>query len=713
MAMQKTRKLFLSALAVCFLVPAVLGGQVRAASSADGVLVGRISYVEGELLRYVPEEKDWVATVKDAPFALNDSLYTEKNSRTELVLPNRTTVRMGEDTQIQLIALNKDLLELDVASGTVRFYNRSSDALIKATSPFGYVTAPAGTSFDLYVNDQSLEVVALQGKVEFVSDRDETRYEVMAGGASIVAGDRRVTSGEAHVDASWDDWNRERDRLWARRTETRGESIKYLPETLHDDAYELDQYGRWETVYYDGAYRTMWRPVDVEVGWAPYTVGRWSVYYGDNCWIPYEPFGYVTHHYGAWVFIDSCSCWYWAPPVFGIGFGVGPFWGIGYAWYPGRVGWIYSGWGVGWFPLAPYEPYYSYRRWGPGSTVINNVNITNINVNRYKYVNHAVVINKNDLYKVSNYNNISRQRFNRQELVSKFRASPVVNDQVVSNYSKIQDKYRVTNIEPKYKPGVFAAGRIEQNYQRIKQMENPNFRSVNGDVARNQVVRFVDNPKTRSSLTPSRFAGENRQPVMQDGVRKQGTMPGVEGTGVFRPPKPQRYVNEGVGRSEPQAGKVSKTDIFRPLNPRSGAFSREIRQPELRSRENVQSRNIRTAERPRREFRPDVSFSDRPWAKRAGRSIQQSPMERSYGRPMEARRGGSLYDTPRFRPPQSGGTNFSPPQQQEWRSRSLPRQEMPGGSSFFAGQPSWGGFRGPNIQNNRGGFHSPGGNWSR
>jgi hypothetical protein len=34
----------------------------------ETVPVGRISHVEGQLWRYVPEEDDWVATVQDAPF---------------------------------------------------------------------------------------------------------------------------------------------------------------------------------------------------------------------------------------------------------------------------------------------------------------------------------------------------------------------------------------------------------------------------------------------------------------------------------------------------------------------------------------------------------------------------------------------------------------------------------------------------------------------
>ena len=54
-------------------------------------------------------------------------------------------------------------------------------------------------------------------------------------------------------------------------------------------------------------------------GWRPYTSGRWSVYYGDNCWIPDEPFamsptimarGFTSNHStpGIGYSGDPCRC---------------------------------------------------------------------------------------------------------------------------------------------------------------------------------------------------------------------------------------------------------------------------------------------------------------------------------------------------------------------------------------------------------------------
>jgi hypothetical protein len=187
-------------------------------------------------LGYVPDEKDWAATVKDAPFGIDDALYSGKDGRAEIIMPNNTWARIDGDTQVQLIILKDDVTEIDVASGLARFYNKGSDVVIKATTPFGYVMAPAKTSFDLYVGDDSAEVISLKGTVDFVHNTSETRFEVIAGSSSILADSRKVTAGEAREESYWHAWNGKRDTLWAKRMRVRGKSVKYLPPRLYHEA---------------------------------------------------------------------------------------------------------------------------------------------------------------------------------------------------------------------------------------------------------------------------------------------------------------------------------------------------------------------------------------------------------------------------------------------------------------------------------------------
>ena len=436
----------------------------------EAVLVGRISHVEGQLLRYVSAEKDWVATVKDAPFGLEDALYSDEKSKAEFIMPNNTWVRTGGSTQIQMIRLENDLTEMDVASGMARFFNKSSNGVIKATTPFGYVLAGPLATFDLYVGDKSVEVIALKEKVDFVHPSGNTEHEVVAGSSSILADGQQIGSGAGNPDAEWDGWNDGRDSLWTTRLQVSGDSKRYLPPVLHDEAYALEENGRWERVNYEGDDRYFWRPTRVRPGWAPFTMGRWTDWYGDNCWIPDEPFGYVTHHYGNWVYANNF--WFWAPPVVRVRIGLPlpplPLLPIPFGWFPGRVSWIHSNLFVGWVPLAPFEPYYCHRRWGwgPHSFVWDHYHPVHLDIRHYRYLDHAVMVHQHNFYGVNNYNNVRITNINRTTIINNYRIEPVVSDRVIHNYTTNRQKYNFTDIGVIKKPHQTVLQRIERN-QRI------------------------------------------------------------------------------------------------------------------------------------------------------------------------------------------------------------------------------------------------------
>lgn len=127
------------------------------------VIVGRISEVEGQLLRYVTDTSDWASTEKDNPAGVKDAFYSGESAKAEFIFPNNTVTRICGNTQIQLIKLDTETIEADVASGTARFYNNGS-AVIKCTTPIGYVLADTVTTFDVTVGESSAEITAISGK---------------------------------------------------------------------------------------------------------------------------------------------------------------------------------------------------------------------------------------------------------------------------------------------------------------------------------------------------------------------------------------------------------------------------------------------------------------------------------------------------------------------------------------------------------------------
>ncbi len=487
--------------------------QGTAAKNGQPVLVGRLTLTEGQVLRYVYEEKDWVATVKDTPFGAEDSLYSDQDGKAEILIPNNTWIRIGGDTQIQGIAFEEDLSEVDVASGMARFGNREGKTIIKATTPFGYVVAPADTRFDLYVGDNSVEVIALKGTVDFVHAKNEGRYEVVSGGSSLIADSRQVTSGDGNVDANWDDWNLARDSQWAKRIEVKGDSYEHLPPQLRDEAYELEENGRWERVYYEGEHRNLWRPHNVGPDWTPYSVGRWFDYYGDQCWIPYEPFGYVTHHYGNWIYVGNY--WYWAPPIVHVGISVGPVWGLGFGWYPGRVSWLYSSAYIGWVPLAPFEPYYCRRYWGPASVVVASVALPGISINigSLHWLHHGVFVPHGSFYGFyghHGYRNVRITNINRTTIINNYYGSPVVDNRVIRNFERTRDRFRMTDAAVFNKPHRSVVERIDRNQRLAERLRGER---VQGDrvlqeargIRQAQLTRDarVERPRVTNRLVPA------------------------------------------------------------------------------------------------------------------------------------------------------------------------------------------------------------------
>jgi hypothetical protein len=626
---------------VCLFLAAMAMTSQASAANTPAITVGRVYTIEGDLLRYIPEEKDWVPMVNDAPFGTEDALFSGEQGKAEMNVPNGTWLRVGNSTQVQFIALDSELSEMDVATGVARFYNKGSETVIKATSPFGYVLAYPGTVFDFYVGDTSVEVVAVKGSVSFVHKATEARYEVAAGAPSILADARQVSSGDGTVDPEWDSWNATRDDFWEARTRIKGHSVEYLPATLQSESYALEENGRWESVPYEGSSRWFWRPTTVSMGWSPFTTGRWTDWNGDQVWIPAEPFGYVTHHYGNWIYVRNS--WYWAPPVVRERVGL-PLLDIDFSWSPGRVSWIHHDNYVGWVPLAPRETYYSHRNWGGRheQVIINNITQININIGSYAYVNQAIVVPRDNFYREENYRNVRVTNIRPDTIARTYRAAPIVNNTVLNNYMTNKQRHNFTNRTVKEKPHISVINRIEENTPIIQRGKREK-----ADIVRKQVRNLkegrvnrdnrIERPKTTNPFVPANDvnkpksemqgqpreikSGEStRQPIGPRQVRPvrpaQLEQP-VERFDRLAPTEPNQKVMPPDQTIESPRGKRSERGMVtrpREVKPTRNDAERaqEIQRPELTpERPVINQQDRRPAVQPR-VVRPDRNDVERP-----------------------------------------------------------------------------------------------------
>lgn len=551
----------------------------------DATLVGRISHLEGTLTRYEANRGEWVPMVKDAPVVAGDQLYSDPDAKVELILPNNTWIRIDGDTEIQLIDLDERYTDLDLSLGTTRIYNKSTVAETKTTTPFGDVIIPAGSTADIAIYSDHIVIISLNDIIYFVHNRSERRHEVTDVGAALFANTDQVSASGTAVAEVWRNWNKKMDALWAMRAQTHGESVAYLPSVLNHDAYTLDTHGRWEQVYYQGAHYRFWRPVHVHTGWTPFSSGVWHVRWGDHVWISHEPFGYVTHHYGNWIF--TANHWYWAPPVTRRMIRAGlPLFHIGLAWYPGRVAWIHAATHVGWFPLSPYEPYYSHHRWGRRAYVVTKNAHRHPPRHNYKHRRHAVVIHKAHLYHGKNYRNARIKNTARISAANRFQTAAVLNRSQVQK-ARSRPNFRHANPTPKVDKRRLTRTRENRPSPRVA---NEYLRKPNRATATKKVKRGWRTKEKRSVQTPySHKSLESAQRKRIQKLKKRPAMPEIKHR--IRPQTANKFKpNHRVTPRQPDAYRP-KTKRYKNLQPRQPL---PAQRPELRSTEDrvIQNRKI-------------------------------------------------------------------------------------------------------------------------
>jgi hypothetical protein len=396
------------------------------------IIVGRISHVEGEIYRYMDVDESWVATQLQSPAGTEDVLATGPGSRAEIMFPNGLLLRLDENTEIEILELDDDLGVFILSSGMARFYNRNGSGTLAIETVRGTAKVAPGSVMDMRADGSSVVVSAVTGETTFQSVQNgEDRLEVITGSTSIEFREESIAAGTGPISWNWDKWCAAREGVWAQNRLVRSE---YLPESMQEYASEIEPYGSWSRVYYRGYYYWAWRPSYVAVGWSPYTTGYWYDWHGAPVWMDQNPWGWVTHHHGHW--IDMNGAWMWTPYVHVshdpgvtvVGFNI--TFGKTYRsyWHPGRVRWISHNDYTGWFPLAPWETYYGYRRWGPGTVLVNGGPgfSLSINLSQHRYVNHAVIIPNRHMYTkgpvvVNNYNNVRITNINKTVIVKDYK----------------------------------------------------------------------------------------------------------------------------------------------------------------------------------------------------------------------------------------------------------------------------------------------------
>ena len=337
--------------------------------------VARISFMEGGVsFSRGDDPEDWQPADLNIPMTLGDRVWTGDDGRVELQVHGGSVVRLASRTDLQALNLTGSMKQFSLSLGTASFQVRRLDdgEVFEVDTPNAAVTLERPGDYRVDVdNDGNSRIQVRRG-----------RAIAAAGGGQVPlsAGDEMDIDG---IDAprydivavpspdGWDQWVDGRDRRLAQ-----ARSYAYVSADIAG-VEDLDQYGRWEQI---PEYGWTWSPISVEAGWAPYRAGRWI--WQDPwgwTWVAAEPWGWAPYHYGRWVFYGSRWCWVpVGPPVRAV------------AYSPALVAFVGGTGGyVGWFPLAPRDPYFPWWRRGPA---VNVTNITYVNRTYVTVVNQTTFV---------------------------------------------------------------------------------------------------------------------------------------------------------------------------------------------------------------------------------------------------------------------------------------------------------------------------------
>jgi len=329
----------------------------------------RLSFLSGRAFIQRAAELGSEEAAVNMPVAEGDRLGTAEG-RAEIYLAKKTYLRLDNNTKVDFTLLPKkdsSLIRLRQWAGScyldvAKLEKEKSIEVLTSDATF-YILDEGLYRIDVRENART-EILVFQGLVEASGEE----------GSILVKKDQRlaVASGRfdgrpaaffAAADDGFDRWNQDRTsivhRPYARR---------YLPNELEDFEGELDEYGDWR---YTDEFGYVWMPSAMESGWRPYSWGRWLWLNSSWCWLPYEPWGWSTFHYGYWHWGTGMG-WYWIPHN---------------VWGPAWVNWWWDPWYYGWAPMS---------YWGYPGVLVNNMYYGRGWTGDYPYNSRALTVVRKD-----------------------------------------------------------------------------------------------------------------------------------------------------------------------------------------------------------------------------------------------------------------------------------------------------------------------------
>lgn len=292
--------------------PAAVGNEQGADQNAADppARVGRLSYIEGQVLQFGEGHDDWVPAQLNFPVTSDTAFATGTDGRAEFDL-GAATARIDFGTELDIVALDESNTDVRLPQGAVAMSlpNPSDGATASTvvTTSRGNVTlsAPGHYNITAGTEDQPTVITVVDGLAR-VPDSCGGNFVVGPGQSGTLTGNPNQPSFAIQTAqaGTFVTWARQRDQTVTAAPPPPAQVSRQITGVT-----ELSAYGSWQT---EREYGAVWIPRHVAAGWRPYSDGHWSyIRPWGWTWIDSKPWGFAPFHYGRWVRIRDR--WAWAP----------------------------------------------------------------------------------------------------------------------------------------------------------------------------------------------------------------------------------------------------------------------------------------------------------------------------------------------------------------------------------------------------------------
>lgn len=295
----------------------VASGQAFAQADPPG-RAGRVVDVAGGVWFFELDTGQWVRATRNQTIGQGDRVRTDAGSRVHIRIGS-SGISMDGNSDLLFAELDDARVELELGQGQLGLELRSAEAVneYEVITREGRMLAQTAGVFQVSQLRQGTRLLVLRGQARFDSgSADSVQRAWLREGEQIEFwwADGPRMDHQNPVRDSFSGWVLARA---AQEQEGYVAGQGYVSPEL-TGAEDLERHGRWEQ---STEYGNVWTPHHVEVGWAPYSQGRWSwtVHWGWS-WVDAAPWGFAPYHYGRWVQYRGRWCWapgrYVARPVY-------------------------------------------------------------------------------------------------------------------------------------------------------------------------------------------------------------------------------------------------------------------------------------------------------------------------------------------------------------------------------------------------------------